>query len=65
MSGTVRDRWFKSSYSSADSDNCITVRISAGHVGVKDLRTPDGGILVFPRAEWHAFIDGIKLGEFG
>ena len=62
MSGTARDGWFKSSYSSADSDNCVTVRIAAYHVGVKDSKNPDGSILIFSRGEWQAFIGGIKLG---
>lgn len=64
MSSTTHDGWFKSSYSSADSDNCVTVRVSAGRVRVKDSKNPDSGILVFSHAAWRAFIGGVKLGEF-
>ncbi|MGQ0775729.1 MAG: DUF397 domain-containing protein [Pseudonocardiales bacterium] len=62
MSGTTHDGWFKSSYSSADSDNCIELRISAGHVGVRDSKNPDGAILNLSRDKWQAFIRGVKLG---
>lgn len=64
MSGTTRDGWFKSSYSSADSDNCATVRISAGHVDVKDSKDPDSGILIFSHTAWQAFTGCVKRGEF-
>lgn len=64
MSGTTHDGWFKSSHSSANSDNCVKVHISAGHVGVKDSKDRNIGVLIFPCDEWQAFIGGVKLGKF-
>lgn len=33
-------------------------------VAVRDTKNPDGGTLIFTRAEWDAFIGGAKDGEF-
>jgi hypothetical protein len=35
-----------------------------GGVAVRDSKDADGPKLVFTRAEWQAFIGGVKDGEF-
>jgi hypothetical protein len=56
--------WHKSSYSGANGD-CVEV---AGNlpevVAVRDSKHRDGPALVFQRAEWDAFLSGVKGGEF-
>jgi hypothetical protein len=56
--------WIKSSFSSY-TGNCVEV---AGLVGntilVRDSKNPSGGALSFTPAEWDAFIDGVRNGEF-
>jgi len=41
--------------SKENSDHVITVR---------DAKHPDGPKLIFTPAEWHAFVAGVKDGEF-
>lgn len=44
---------------------CIQAREGdADGVDVRDSKDPDGPILRFTAAEWVAFIDGAKAGEF-
>ncbi|MEU6714388.1 DUF397 domain-containing protein [Nonomuraea sp. NPDC046802] len=31
---------------------------------VRDSKDPDGSVLAFTPAEWHAFAEGLKDGEF-
>lgn len=53
--------WRKSSYSGADSGNCVEVASAARTVAVRDSRDPHGPALAFTPAGWQAFtrrIDG-------
>jgi len=34
------------------------------YVAMRSSAEPDGTILVFTMAEWDAFVEGVKLGEF-
>lgn len=57
--------WRKSTLSSA-GDNCVEVAFAAdGHAGVRDSKQHGlGPVLEFTPAEWLAFLDGVRLGEF-
>lgn len=55
--------WSKSSRSNASGD-CLEVAYLLDLVGVRDSKNPDGPILTFSRAEWAAFIAGVKDGRF-
>lgn len=44
--------------------NCVTVRLGAGQVDVRDTKDPNSPTLSFTRDEWIAFIEGVKMGEF-
>ncbi|WP_433497272.1 DUF397 domain-containing protein [Sphaerimonospora sp. CA-214678] len=57
--------WTKSSYSGSNGGNCVEVaELSGGRRGVRDSKNPTGPALIFTAAEWHAFIQGVKNGEF-
>jgi hypothetical protein len=58
-------RWFKSTRSGANG-NCVEAAfLDAGEaVAVRDSKNPESGALTFTRAEWAAFLDGAKDGEF-
>ncbi|MFJ4793905.1 DUF397 domain-containing protein [Kitasatospora purpeofusca] len=60
--------WFKSSYSS-NGGNCVEVAAnlatSAGIVPIRDSKDPEGPSLVFPAAEFSAFLSAVRDGEFG
>jgi hypothetical protein len=54
--------WVKSAYSV--HGNCVEVIAAGGGVAVRDSKVPDGPLLWFTRAEWTAFLDGAKDGQF-
>ena len=57
-------RWVKSSQSYANG-NCVEVAsFQGGAVGVRDSRKAAGPVLKFTAGEWHAFLGGVRNGEF-
>jgi hypothetical protein len=56
--------WRKSSRSTACGNNCVEVAFLDDGVAVRDSKTPDGPALRFTQAEWAAFVEGAKDGEF-
>ena len=55
--------WRKSSRS--DHTNCVEVAPGLqGDVVVRDSKDAGGPVLRFTPAEWDAFLDGVKRGEF-
>jgi hypothetical protein len=61
---TSGSEWFKSSLSYANG-NCVEVKqLAGGRVGLRNSRSPGGGVLFFTPDEWHSFIAGAKNGEF-
>ena len=42
----------------------MEVAAVAGRIGVRDSKDPDGAVLMYTVAEWDAFLDGVKRGEF-
>lgn len=62
--GTPSPSWLKSSFSFANG-NCVEVAdLPGGHVGVRDSKDPHSLVLRFTPGEWHAFIGGVRNGEF-
>jgi Domain of unknown function (DUF397) len=59
-----RARWFKSTRSGPNSDNCVEVAFVDDAIAVRDSKRPDGPALIFTPAEWDAFVGGAKDGEF-
>jgi hypothetical protein len=56
--------WIKSSLSFANG-NCVEVAdLPGGGVGVRNSRDTKGAVLRFTPDEWHAFIGGVRNGEF-
>ena len=57
-------RWIKSSLSFSNS-NCVEVAsLRDGEIGVRDSKDPKGPVLRFTSPEWHAFLGGVRNGEF-
>ncbi|MQY23461.1 DUF397 domain-containing protein [Nocardia macrotermitis] len=64
MTDLSHAQWFKSSLSTA-KEACVEVAwLTAGQVGVRDSKNPDGPALVFDTEQWTAFTTGIRSGEF-
>ena len=55
--------WIKASASSGDAQ-CVEMRQRDGMVEVRDSKDPEGAILRFTSAEWSAWLDGARSGEF-
>jgi Domain of unknown function (DUF397) len=56
--------WIKSSFSFANG-NCVEVAdLGGGTVGVRNSRDASGPVLRFTPDEWHAFLGGVRNGEF-
>lgn len=56
--------WVKSSLSFANG-NCVEVAsLSGGEIGVRNSRESEGAVLRFTSDEWHAFLGGVRNGEF-
>jgi Domain of unknown function (DUF397) len=56
--------WIKSSLSYANG-NCVEVAsLPGGEIGVRDSRDSSGPVLRFTSEEWHAFLGGVRNGEW-
>ena len=56
--------WIKSSLSFSNG-NCVEVAsLPHGEIGVRNSRDADGAVLRFTPDEWHAFLGGVRNGEF-
>lgn len=56
--------WKKSSFCKADDPMCVEVNMSDGEfVLVRDNMEPRA-LAMYTKAEWDAFIKGVKAGEF-
>ncbi len=56
--------WRKSSASGPNCDNCVEVAFVGDAIAVRDSKNPAGPTLIFTQAEWDAFVEGAKDGEF-
>lgn len=57
--------WRKSSRSGPWTDNCVEVAfVNENTVCVRDSKNPAAAFQTYNKAEWDAFVDGVKLGEF-
>jgi hypothetical protein len=57
--------WMKAARSTGQGGNCVEVRRHGGTIQVRDSKANGTGpILTFTRAEWAAFLDGARKGEF-
>ncbi|NJC68987.1 DUF397 domain-containing protein [Planosporangium thailandense] len=46
------------------SGACVEVAEIDGSIVVRDSKNPSGSWLAFDRSEWHAFLAGVRTGEF-
>lgn len=59
--------WHVSSYSASGGSNCVEagpVLDGTGRVAVRHSHHPDGPVIIYTRAEWDAFLAGVRNNEF-
>jgi hypothetical protein len=56
--------WRKARRSVGDGACIELAPAAAGMIAMRDSKDPDGPVLMYTRAELHAFLDGAKNGEF-
>jgi len=60
-----RAQWRKSTYSGSNGGGCVEIaRNLPGIVAVRDSKDREGPVLTFTPAEWSAFTDRVRGGEF-
>lgn len=59
----MTDGWIKASASGAQGQ-CVEMAEGDGVTHVRDSKNPDGAVLTFTKAEFAAWLDGAKKGEF-
>ena len=55
--------WHKAQRSTYDGQ-CVEIASAAGNIAMRDSKDPDGPVLVYTPAEFSAFLDGARNGEF-
>jgi len=56
--------WTRSSLSFSNG-NCVEVaNLTDSEIGVRNSRHREGPVLRFTSEEWHAFLGGVRNGEF-
>lgn len=55
--------WLKAQ-SSSHNGQCVEIASTVGKIAIRDSKDPDGPILVYTPAEFKAFLDGARNGEF-
>lgn len=56
--------WRKATASGGNGGNCVEVARDGDWILVRDSKEPQGAMLTFTLAEWAAFLDGARKGEF-
>lgn len=57
--------WRKSTFSSGSGGNCVEVaELPDGGRAVRHSKHPNGPVIAYTAAEWDAFLEGVKAGEF-
>jgi Domain of unknown function (DUF397) len=59
-----RDLAWHKAQRSTNNGQCIEVASAVGKIAIRDSKDPDGPILVYTPAEFSAFLEGARNGEF-
>ncbi|WP_225846145.1 DUF397 domain-containing protein [Streptomyces sp. HPF1205] len=63
MTDLQQATWRKSSYSGGQGGECLEVADGVpGLIPVRDSKDPEGPVLVFPAADWAAFVTAVGNG---
>ena len=62
MSDSVKAIWRRSSRCSGG--NCVEIGFVGSRVAMRDSKEGQAAVLLFSSSEWHAFLRGVRNGEF-
>ena len=62
--GPLGPGWRSSSFSQGADSTCVEVAAYDRAIAVRDSKNPAGPVLRFSVAEWRAFLQGVRAGEF-
>jgi hypothetical protein len=60
----MTDQWRKSSHSDAHGNDCVEVASRVEGVGLRDSKTPDGGVITVAPTCFAALVRDVKSGRF-
>lgn len=43
---------------------CVRIAVNGDAIVLGDTKRPDGPVMFYSRAEWAAFVEGIRQGDF-
>lgn len=58
-------RWFKSSYSGANTTECVEAAHLPQVTAVRDSKDPRGTVLTFGNASWTGFLAAVQRQQLG
>jgi hypothetical protein len=62
MTDLINAVWLRSSR--CNGGNCVEIGFLGSGVAVRDSKDEQGAVLLFSSSEWHAFLRGVRNGEF-
>lgn len=59
-----RQDWRRSSFCNGANSTCVEVAGNGESILVRDSKNVTAPALIFTTEEWHAFVRGVRAGEF-
>lgn len=56
--------WVRSRYCDGANSTCVEIAMGVDQVGVRDGKENAGPVLLLSAEEWHAFVSGVRTGDF-
>lgn len=63
----AKTSWHVSSFSDSGGPNCVEagkLTDGSGRIALRHSKHPGESVILYTRAEWDAFVAGVKAGEF-
>lgn len=55
--------WFKSSYSGANTTECVECALTTTGALVRDSKRPDGPVITLRASVWQSFVAGVRADD--
>ncbi|MEW2087109.1 DUF397 domain-containing protein [Streptomyces sp. NPDC005283] len=59
------EAWFKSSYSGANTSECVEAAVTPGVAAVRDSKNPLGPVISIDASAWGDFLAALRRGLLG